>query len=154
MVLTAFLTGEALKRREKAGRILAVACAVTGLVFSVRLFGIFNNLGVKGNALNDLQLLIKNIGEEHPEYNGYDMYVDFAYVTEEGNIAEEEWSQQDVFMAEAYCNAFCKNGGDAGAVSAAEDGTPVILFTNRSELIPHGDKVIADRGEYTAVCIE
>ena len=154
LVLTAFLTGEALKRREKAGRILAVACAVTGLVFSVRLFGIFNNLGVNGNALNDLQLLIKNIGEEHPEYNGYDMYVDFAYVTEEGNIAEEEWSQQDVFMAEAYCNAFCKNGGDAGAVSAAEDGTPVILFTNRSELIPHGDKVIADRGEYTAVCIE
>ncbi len=142
--------------------ILAVVC-VTGLVYSVRLVGIFHNYGRGGNATNDFQLLIKETDASGSVRS------DKAYVLlkdeAEGGKEVVKWAQQDVFVAEAYGNHYCFDGGIDGAVATVLDTTKrqdaVIFYSNDraeeiKEKVDAEDLILVElheRGAYSSAMI-
>ena len=104
---------------------------LTALFYSVRLLLIFHNYGIDGNQVNAFQQTIA-LTAKIPETHGRIVY---RALTEADGETVSNWAQQDVFVAEAYGDYFCRNGGFEEILPELEnetEGFDVILFTDRT----------------------
>lgn len=133
-------------------------------IYSLILFGTFHNYGINGAQTNDFQLLIQNTAKNEESAGAA------AYVALETDQPEEPlsvtWAQQDVFVAEAYGDYFCKQGGLDALLDALEeegqDGS--LLFTTEayfeSRVLPTLDdkglmpEILGRRDRYISVLID
>lgn len=136
-------------------------------VYSLILAGTFYHYGIDGAQTNDFQLLIQSAAEAE-ETRGFSAYVVLEPEQPEQPY-KEEWAQQDVFLAEAYGDYLCIQGGinallaDLEADGAASsDG--YLLFTMepyyQSVVLPAltekniSSHIINSQGSYVALCVE
>lgn len=106
---------------------------------------------------NEFQELIKEVAAME-EYKGCDVFVDYS-LDEEGRI-ESVWSQQDVFVAEAYGDFHCVEDGIMGLMLRSTLlGKTGVAFVGEDVLEEYpgfysGRKVIAESDSYRAILIE
>jgi len=133
-------------------------------VYSLILAGTFQRYGINGAQTNEFQLLIQEVAERE-ETRGIP-----AYLMLEPEKPEETyhdiWAQQDVFLAEAYGDYLCRQGGMEALLEESEDdwdGSWLIFTTAgyyQSEVLPALDdwgmlpQVVGSRDKYVAVYIE
>ncbi|MCR5654777.1 MAG: hypothetical protein K6G07_03975, partial [Lachnospiraceae bacterium] len=102
----------------------------TAMVFSIRLLLIFHNYGIGGNQINEFQRTIIEVAVFNDDTKSMPVY---RALEEDGEVMTN-WAQQDVFVAEAYGDYICRNGGMEDILPNLEEGTEgfdVILFTTR-----------------------
>lgn len=139
------------------------ALAVAG-IYSLVLAGTFQRYGINGAQTNEFQLLIRETAE-CKETRGIPAYV--VLETEDPEKTYHvQWAQQDVFLAEAYGDYFCRQGGMEALLEELEDDQDGswMLFTTagyyQSEVLPALDdwgmlpQVVGSRDKYVAVYIE
>lgn len=140
------------------------ALAIAG-VYSLMLFGTFRNYGLNGAQTNAFQLLIQQTAEDE-SLDGVDVYVALEGDSLEAPV-NHTWAQQDVFVAEAYGDYRCRQGGLAALLvdMEEEDYTKEkIIFTTvgyfESKILPELDStgmmpdVLASSEQYVAILVE
>ncbi len=137
---------------------------LTAGIYSLILFGTFRNYGVNGAQTNDFQLLIRDTAQ-NGETAGAAAYVALETDREEEPL-NETWAQQDVFVAEAYGNYYCTQGGLDALLDAMEEKGQEgnLLFTTEayfeSRVLPALDdrglmpEILGRRERYVAVLID
>lgn len=140
------------------------ALAVAG-IYSLILFGTFRNYGLNGAQTNAFQLLIQETAQEE----GLDSVA--VYVALESDQPEEPvnhtWAQQDVFVAEAYGDYRCLQGGLAALLVDMQEedyAEKKIIFTTagyyETTILPALDaeglmpEILAVNDRYMAVLVE
>ena len=97
-----------LLREKKLGMWLRILTAAAG-AFILLFYGnsVLQTIGKQGT--NEFQELVKTVAKSNAaqELVGCTAFVDYG----SGEETEENWSQQDVFVAEAYGDYTCVNGG-------------------------------------------
>lgn len=173
--VTALLIGAAVV----AGRILgeeAMPGAVRGILlcavfacagfYSLILAGTFHNYGINGAQTNEFQLLIQDVAKDK-ETGGFPAYVVMETEQQEDPY-HDQWAQQDVFLAEAYGDYLCRQGGVEALLSDLEGEAPGvyegILFTTEEYYRTEAEnllrekgmraEVLGGRGGYVAVRVE
>lgn len=130
-----------------AGAVLFVLVYFTGDVYDT-----INSAGP-----NEFQELIKEVAAME-EYRGCEVFVDYN-LQEDGEILSE-WSQQDVFVAEAYGDFCCVEDGCMGLLLRSTiRGKKGVAFVGRDvceeyEAIYEVGKIIAESRDYLAFSVE
>lgn len=141
----------------------ALTCAA---IYSLILAGTFHNYGINGAQTNDFQLLIQNAAE-YEQTKGLPAYVTLETGQPESPY-QAEWSQQDVFLAEAYGDYQCKQGGIEALLEHLNTDTAThdeyLLFTTeayyRTAILPIleeqkiSSQILTTKETYIAVCVE
>lgn len=148
---------------KKTVRLIALG---TAGVYSLILAGTFRNYGINGAQTNDFQLLIQETAKQDSLRGAQ------AYVILETDLPEnpysDTWAQQDVFLAEAYGDYLCVQGGLEALLedlqgNESDSGTYILFTTNEyfeNQMIPEleNDKVqtqlLSSRERYIAVAVE
>lgn len=138
----------------------------TAGIYSLILAGTFRNYGINGAQTNDFQLLIQETAKQDTLRGAQ------AYVILETDSPEvpysDTWAQQDVFLAEAYGDYLCVQGGLEALLEDLQenksDSGAYILFTtseyfeNRMMPVLENDEVqtqlLGSRERYIAVAVE
>lgn len=140
------------------------AAVLVAGIYSLILFGTFRNYGVNGAQTNAFQLLIQDTAlQEKTEGSA-------AYVALETDQPEqplnETWAQQDVFVAEAYGDYLCTQGGLSALLEDMEEEGQEerLLFTTETyfetQVLPALDdaglmpEIIGRREQYLSVLID
>lgn len=166
LIVTGIVTGIVCEKKQiplffRLG--IGLATVVTACHFSYSLFQTFEAYGKDGYMTNDFQLLIQDVAADEASGDFYTA-VYRAFPTDDPNHPiDSKWAQQDVFVAEAYGDYHCDDGGFDGMIfnSASRNLAPVsdILFTT-TQLYDFymsnmeydvNMQVIGRRGEYVAV---
>lgn len=130
-----------------AGAVVFVLLYFTGSVFDT----------IKEQGPNEFQELVKEVAATQ-QYSGCDVFVDYGFA--EDGLLQSTWSQQDVFVAQAYGDFNCVEGGYmhilARSVITGETG---VLFVGKDVFEEYGSlyagkKKIAESENYYAVRIE
>lgn len=142
---------------------IGLATVVTACHFSYSLFQTFESYGKDGYMTNDFQLLIQDVAAGQDSGDFYTAVYRALPTDDPNHPIDSKWAQQDVFVAEAYGEYHCDDGGFEGMIfnSVSRDLAPVsdILFTttqlydfymsNMEDDV--NIQVIGRRGEYVAV---
>lgn len=142
---------------------IGVVTIVTACYFSYSLFQTFESYGKDGYMTNDFQLLIQDVAAGQDSGDFYTAVYRALPTDDPNHPIDSKWAQQDVFVAEAYGEYHCDDGGFEGMIfnSVSRDLAPVsdILFTttqlydfymsNMEDDV--NMQVIGSRGEYVAV---
>ena len=142
---------------------IGVVTIVTACYFSYSLFQTFQSYGKDGYMTNDFQLLIQDVAADEDSEDFYAAVYRALPTDDPNHPIDSKWAQQDVFVAEAYGEYHCDDGGFEGMIfnSVSRDLAPVsdILFTT-TQLYDFymsnmeydvNMQVIGRRGEYVAV---
>lgn len=142
---------------------IGLATVVTACHFSYSLFQTFEVYGKDGYMANDFQLLIQDVAAGEDSGDFYTAVYRALPTDDPNHPIDSKWAQQDVFVAEAYGDYHCDDGGFDGMIfnSVSRDLAPVsdILFTT-TQLYDFymsnmeydvNMQVIGRRGEYVAV---
>jgi hypothetical protein len=134
-------------------RVAAALCTVVVLVWFVR----GEIVTINGQDGNDFQLLIREMAE-NDVYDGCKVYVDYS-IGEDGDI-NSVWSQQDVFVAEAYGDYECEQGGvlEVLAKNSSEDREGILfvgadVYEENKELCDSLE-LLGERGDYKAFAVK
>lgn len=104
--------------------VFGAAVAVILLYYTNDVVGI-----IRSQGSNEFQQLVRTVAEDDAN-KGCRVYVDYN-LTEDGKI-NSDWSQQDVFVAEAYGDFECVNGGHFGLkLQSTYLGEKGLLFAGR-----------------------
>ncbi len=151
--------GIATARILKCSRVLpAVRAVFAGAVVFVLLYfagNVFDTIRAQGP--NEFQDLIREVAAMD-EYKGCDVFVDYN-LQEDGSI-HSAWSQQDVFVAQAYGDFNCVEDGYMGLMLRSTLlGEKGILFVGEDVYEEYatfyeGKEMIADSDSYRAFVIE
>lgn len=136
---------------------------LTGMIYSLILFGTFHNYGVSGVQTNEFQLLIQDTAQNE-ETEGAAAYVALETENPEEPLCTE-WAQQDVFVAEAYGDYLCTQGGLDALLEDMEEGQEErMLFTTvayfETQVLPALDdmgllpEITGRRDRYLSVMID
>ncbi|MBQ8527166.1 MAG: glycosyltransferase family 39 protein [Lachnospiraceae bacterium] len=112
---------------------------------------------IEAQEPNGFQELIKEVAARE-EYKGLSAFVDY-HLQEDGSI-QSAWSQQDVFVAEAYGDFICQEDGVMGLMLRSTIlGKKGILFAGEDvcaeyETFYSGAELIAETDGYRAYLIE
>ena len=134
-------------------------------IYSLILAGTFQHYGQNGVQTNEFQLLV----QETAQHKGMKELP--AYVLLETGQPEQpytdEWAQQDVFVAEAYGDYLCRQGGMDALVDDMEKNVgddKWLLFTTagcfEAEVLPRLDalgllpQIVDSRDRYLSVVID
>ncbi len=142
---------------------IGVVTIVTACYFSYSLFQTFQSYGKDGYMTNDFQLLIQDVAAGQDSGDFYTAVYRALPTDDPNHPIDSKWAQQDVFVAEAYGEYHCDDGGFEGMIfnSVSRDLAPVsdILFTttqlydfymsNMEDDV--NMQVLGSRGEYVAV---
>lgn len=138
--------------------------AVAG-VYSLTLAGTFQRYGLNGAQTNDFQLLIQETAKNNDAIEGIPAYL-VLETDEQDNPYQDEWAQQDVFLAEAYGDYLCRQGGMDALLKEVDNDTEgeYLLFTTveyyQSHVLPALEtsgvlpEIVGSRDKYIAVHIE
>lgn len=143
----------------KCSRVLpAVRAVFAGAVVFVLLYftgNVFDTIRARGP--NEFQNLIREVAAMD-EYKGCDVFVD--YNLQEDGLIHSTWSQQDVFVAQAYGDFNCVEDGYMGLMLRSTLlGKTGILFVGEDVYEEYatfyeGKEVIAESDDYRAFVIE
>ncbi|MGN0247370.1 MAG: glycosyltransferase [Lachnospiraceae bacterium] len=166
LIVTGIVTGIVCEKKQipllfRMG--VGVVTIVTACYFSYSLFQTFESYGKDGYMTNDFQLLIQDVAAGQDSGDFYTAVYRALPTDDPNHPIDSKWAQQDVFVAEAYGEYHCDDGGFEGMIfnSASRDLAPVsdILFTttqlydfymsNMEDDV--NMQVIGSRGEYVAV---
>ena len=168
LIVTGIVTGIVCEKKQipllfRLG--IGLATVVTACHFSYSLFQTFEAYGKDGYMTNDFQLLIQDVAADEASGDFYTAVYRALPTDDPNQPIDSKWAQQDVFVAEAYGDYHCDDGGFDGMIfnSASRDLAPVsdILFTT-TQLYDFymsnmeydvNMQVIGRRGEYVAVDI-
>lgn len=81
-------------------------------------------------AGNEFQNLVSQLAKENQHAAAY-----VVYGMDETGTLDQEWAQQDVFVAEAFGNLLCRQGGYTAALKEAEesaDSEQILIFVAKS----------------------
>lgn len=166
LIVTGIVTGIVCEKKQiplffRLG--IGLATVVTACHFSYSLFQTFEAYGKDGYMTNDFQLLIQDVADGESSGDFYTAVYRALPTDDPNHPIDSKWAQQDVFVAEAYGDYHCDDGGFDGMIfnSASRDLAPVsdILFTT-TQLYDFymsnmeydvNMQVIGRRGEYVAV---
>lgn len=166
LIVTGIVTGIVCEKKQipllfRLG--IGLATVVTACHFSYSLFQTFEAYGKDGYMTNDFQLLIQDVAAGEDSGDFYTAVYRALPTDDPNHPIDSKWAQQDVFLAEAYGDYHCDDGGFDGMIfnSASRDLAPVsdILFTT-TQLYDFymsnmeydvNMQVIGRRGEYVAV---
>lgn len=166
LIVTGIVTGIVCEKKQiplffRLG--IGLATVVTACHFSYSLFQTFEAYGKDGYMTNDFQLLIQDVAAGEASGDFYTAVYRALPTDDPNHPIDSKWAQQDVFVAEAYGDYHCDDGGFDGMIfnSASRDLAPVsdILFTT-TQLYDFymsnmeydvNMQVIGRRGEYVAV---
>lgn len=166
LIVTGIVTGIVCEKKQiplffRLG--IGLATVVTACHFSYLLFQTFEAYGKDGYMTNDFQLLIQDVAADEASGDFYTAVYRALPTDDPNHPIDSKWAQQDVFVAEAYGDYHCDDGGFDGMIfnSASRDLAPVsdILFTT-TQLYDFymsnmeydvNMQVIGRRGEYVAV---
>ena len=166
LIVTGIVTGIVCEKKQislffRLG--IGLATVVTACHFSYSLFQTFEAYGKDGYMTNDFQLLIQDVAADEASGDFYTAVYRALPTDDPNHPIDSKWAQQDVFVAEAYGDYHCDDGGFDGMIfnSVSRDLAPVsdILFTT-TQLYDFymsnmeydvNMKVIGRRGEYVAV---
>lgn len=166
LIVTGIVTGIVCEKKQiplffRLG--ISLATVVTACHFSYSLFQTFEAYGKDGYMTNDFQLLIQDVAADEASGDFYTAVYRALPTDDPNHPIDSKWAQQDVFVAEAYGDYHCDDGGFDGMIfnSASRDLAPVsdILFTT-TQLYDFymsnmeydvNMQVIGRRGEYVAV---
>lgn len=166
LIVTGIVTGIVCEKKQipllfRLG--IGLATVVTACHFSYSLFQTFEAYGKDGYMTNDFQLLIQDVAAGESSGDFYTAVYRALPTDDPNHPIDSKWAQQDVFVAEAYGDYHCDDGGFDGMIfnSASRDLAPVsdILFTT-TQLYDFymsnmeydvNMQVIGRRGEYVAV---
>ena len=166
LIVTGIVTGIVCEKKQiplffRLG--IGLATVVTACRFSYSLFQTFEAYGKDGYMTNDFQLLIQDVAADEASGDFYTAVYRALPTDDPNHPIDSKWAQQDVFVAEAYGDYHCDDGGFDGMIfnSASRDLAPVsdILFTT-TQLYDFymsnmeydvNMQVIGRRGEYVAV---
>lgn len=166
LIVTGIVTGIVCEKKQiplffRLG--IGLATVVTACHFSYSLFQTFEAYGKDGYMTNDFQLLIQDVAADEASGDFYTAVYRALPTDDPNHPIDSKWAQQDVFVAEAYGDYHCDDGGFDGMIfnSASRDLAPVsdILFTT-TQLYDFymsnmeydvNMQVIGRRGEYVAV---
>lgn len=166
LIVTGIVTGIVCEKKQipllfRLG--IGLATVVTACHFSYSLFQTFESYGKDGYMTNDFQLLIQDVAAGQDSEDFYTAVYRALPTDDPNHPIDSKWAQQDVFVAEAYGEYHCDDGGFEGMIfnSVSRDLAPVsdILFTttqlydfymsNMEDDV--NMQVIGSRGEYVAV---
>ena len=166
LIVTGIVTGIVCEKKQipllfRLG--IGLATVVTACHFSYSLFQTFESYGKDGYMTNDFQLLIQDVAAGQDSEDFYTAVYRALPTDDPNHPIDSKWAQQDVFVAEAYGEYHCDDGGFEGMIfnSVSRDLAPVsdILFTttqlydfymsNMEDDV--NMQVIGRRGEYVAV---
>ena len=166
LIVTGIVTGIVCEKKQipllfRLG--IGLATVVTACHFSYSLFQTFESYGKDGYMTNDFQLLIQDVAAVQDSGDFYTAVYRALPTDDPNHPIDSKWAQQDVFVAEAYGEYHCDDGGFEGMIfnSVSRDLAPVsdILFTT-TQLYDFymsnmendvNIQVIGRRGEYVAV---
>ena len=166
LIVTGIVTGIVCEKKQipllfRLG--IGLATVVTACHFSYSLFQTFEAYGKDGYMTNDFQLLIQDVAAGEDSGDFYTAVYRALPTDDPNHPIDSKWAQQDVFLAEAYGDYHCDDGGFDGMIfnSVSRDLAPVsdILFTT-TQLYDFymsnmeydvNMQVIGRRGEYVAV---
>lgn len=166
LIVTGIVTGIVCEKKQiplffRLG--IGLATVVTACHFSYSLFQTFEAYGKDGYMTNDFQLLIQDVAADEASGDFYTAVYRALPTDDPNHPIDSKWAQQDVFVAEAYGDYHCDDGGFDGMIfnSVSRDLAPVsdILFTT-TQLYDFymsnmeydvNMQVIGRRGEYVAV---
>lgn len=166
LIVTGIVTGIVCEKKQiplffRLG--IGLATVVTACHFSYSLFQTFEAYGKDGYMTNDFQLLIQDVAADEASGDFYTAVYRALPTDDPNHPIDSKWAQQDVFVAEAYGDYHCDDGGFDGMIfnSASRNLAPVsdILFTT-TQLYDFymsnmeydvNMQVIGRRGEYVAV---
>lgn len=166
LIVTGIVTGIVCEKKQipllfRLG--IGLATVVTACHFSYSLFQTFEAYGKDGYMTNDFQLLIQDVAAGESSGDFYTAVYRALPTDDPNHPIDSKWAQQDVFVAEAYGDYHCDDGGFDGMIfnSVSRDLAPVsdILFTT-TQLYDFymsnmeydvNMQVIGRRGEYVAV---
>lgn len=166
LIVTGIVTGIVCEKKQipllfRMG--IGLATVVTACHFSYSLFQTFESYGKDGYMTNDFQLLIQDVAAGQDSEDFYTAVYRALPTDDPNHPIDSKWAQQDVFVAEAYGEYHCDDGGFEGMIfnSVSRNLAPVsdILFTttqlydfymsNMEDDV--NMQVIGRRGEYVAV---
>lgn len=166
LIVTGIVTGIVCEKKQipllfRLG--IGLATVVTACHFSYSLFQTFQSYGKDGYMTNDFQLLIQDVAAGQDSEDFYTAVYRALPTDDPNHPIDSKWAQQDVFVAEAYGEYHCDDGGFEGMIfnSVSRNLAPVsdILFTttqlydfymsNMEDDV--NMQVIGSRGEYVAV---
>lgn len=166
LIVTGIVTGIVCEKKQipllfRMG--VGVVTIVTACYFSYSLFQTFQSYGKDGYMTNDFQLLIQDVAADQDSGDFYTAVYRALPTDDPNHPIDSKWAQQDVFVAEAYGEYHCDDGGFEGMIfnSVSRNLAPVsdILFTttqlydfymsNMEDDV--NMQVIGSRGEYVAV---
>ena len=166
LIVTGIVTGIVCEKKQipllfRLG--IGLATVVTACHFSYSLFQTFESYGKDGYMTNDFQLLIQDVAAGEDSGDFYTAVYRALPTDDPNHPIDSKWAQQDVFVAEAYGEYHCDDGGFEGMIfnSVSRDLAPVsdILFTttqlydfymsNMEDDV--NMQVLGSRGEYVAV---
>ena len=165
----AAITGKIVENKTLPVPIRGIICCTAFIcagIYSLILAGTFHNYGINKAQTNDFQLLIQNTAK-FEEIRGLPAYV----TLETGNPEEPyqtDWAQQDVFLAEAYGDYRCVQGGMNALLNELKTPASLregyLLFTTQayyqSAVLPAltekkiPSQIINSQEGYVTICIE
>ncbi len=169
LIAAAAITGKIVENKTLPVPIRGIICCTAFIcagIYSLILAGTFHNYGINKAQTNDFQLLIQNTAE-FEEIRGLPAYV----TLETGNPEEPyqtDWAQQDVFLAEAYGDYRCVQGGMNALLKELKTPASLrggyLLFTTQayyqSAVLPTltekkiPSQIINSQEGYVTICIE
>ena len=166
LIVTGIVTGIVCEKKQiplffRLG--IGLATVVTACHFSYSLFQTFEAYGKDGYMTNDFQLLIQDVAADEASGDFYTAVYRALPTDDPNHPIDSKWAQQDVFVAEAYGDYHCDDGGFDGMIfnSVSRNLAPVsdILFTTTQLYNFYMSnmeydvnmQVIGRRGEYVAV---
>lgn len=169
LIGAAAVIGKIVENKDLSDVLRGLVCCGAFLcagIYSLILLGTFHNYGINGAQTNDFQLLIQNTAE-FEETKGFPAYVTIETGQPEAPY-QSEWAQQDVFLAEAYGDYLCKQGGVEELLKELEKDTSehndYLLFTTeayyQTAVLPLLEEknipsqIIAAKEAYIAVCVK
>lgn len=173
--VTALLIGAAVILGKIAGhknlpsllkKTVCLITLTTAGIYSLILAGTFRNYGINGAQTNDFQLLIQETAKQD-SLKGAQAYVVLETDSPE-NPYSDTWAQQDVFLAEAYGDYLCIQGGLEALLEDLEENKPnsgaYILFTTaeyfENQMMPELEdyevqtQILGSRERYIAAVVE
>lgn len=176
LIASAILIGKVISKKEIPAKFRSVVLLAFCIVFVIYTRDIYKTIsayGVDGNQTNDFQILIQDSAKVLiKDDNSLMTYAYRALKSDDSNHPiDGKWAQQDVFLAEAYGDYYCKDGAlDALLEQFDENRIPskYLLFTSQYLLDfynqtifaeeefknNHQIEVLAERGEYVSVLIK
>lgn len=90
--------------------------------------------------LNEFQCLLKDTGKEFAKQKDAKRKIYVEYAADEAGNIETKWAGQDVFVAEAYGDFYCVNGGFEAMIADKDSGKLVIVSKSEQEKVLNQDK--------------